>query len=216
VTGLQGLGLAAAYLIGSIPVGLTVGLLLGTDVRKVGSGNIGATNVLRALGAKIGLMVFIVDVLKGVAAVAVCAALGMEGWLLSMGALFAVLGHCASVFIGFKGGKGVATALGAGLMLSPPAALIALGVWLLTVLPTRLVSLASLLAAVALPTAFYFLSPDSPEAVVPVVAISLVVMGRHHENIERLLRREEHRFGSAKAAAADEAAGDEIPDTEEA
>ncbi|MBD3293385.1 MAG: glycerol-3-phosphate acyltransferase, partial [Armatimonadia bacterium] len=125
VTGLHALGLVLAYLIGAIPIGLSVGLLMGTDVRKVGSGNIGATNVLRALGAKIGLAVFIADVLKGVAGVAVCGAFGMEGWMLSMGALFAALGHCFSVYIGFKGGKGVATSLGTLIMLSPLSAAIA-------------------------------------------------------------------------------------------
>ncbi len=198
MTGLQGLGLALAYLIGAIPIGLTVGLLLGTDVRGVGSGNIGATNVLRAFGAKIGIAVFVADVLKGVAGVALCRAFGMEGWLLSMGALFTVLGHCFSVFIGFKGGKGVASSLGTILALSPLAGAIAFGAWLVVVLPTRIVSLASLIGAVALPVAFYVLNPQPPEAVVPLAAMALVLIGRHHENIERLLKGEENRFGSKK------------------
>jgi len=201
VTGLQGVGLALAYLIGAIPIGLTVGLLLGTDVRRVGSGNIGATNVLRAFGAKIGVAVFIADVLKGVAGVALCRAFGMESWLLSMGALFVVLGHCFSIFIGFKGGKGVASSLGVMIALSPLAAAIAFGAWLVIVLPTRIVSLASLIGAAALPIAYYVLHMDSPETVVPLVAIALVVIGRHHENIERLLKGEEHRFGSNKQGA---------------
>ena len=198
MTGLQGLGLALAYLIGAIPVGLTVGLLLGTDVRGVGSGNIGATNVLRAFGAKIGIAVFIADVLKGVAGVAVCRALDMEPWLLSMGALFTVLGHCFSVFIGFKGGKGVASSLGTVLAISPLAGAIAFGAWLVVVLPTRIVSLASLIGAVALPVAFYVLNLQPPEAVVPLAAMALVLIGRHLENIERLLKGEENRFGSKK------------------
>jgi len=201
VTGLQGLGLALAYLIGAIPVGLTVGLLLGTDVRGVGSGNIGATNVLRAFGAKIGIAVFFADVLKGIAGVALCRALGMEGWLLSMGALFTVLGHCFSVFIGFKGGKGVASSLGTVLALSPLAGVIAFGAWFVVVLPTRFVSLASIVGAVALPVAFYVLNLQAPEAVVPLAAMALVVIGRHHENIERLLKGEESRFGSKKRGA---------------
>lgn len=216
MTGLQGLGLALAYLIGAIPVGLTVGLMLGTDVRDVGSGNIGATNVLRAFGPATGLAVFIADVLKGVAAVAVCVAFGLEGWLLSTGALFAVLGHCFSVFIGFKGGKGVATSLGTVIMLSPLAAAIAFGVWLVIVLPTRIVSLASLLGAAMLPAAFFFLNTTNPEAVVPLVAMVLVVIGRHHENIERLLKGEEHRFGSGRGANTGEPPVDREPDTEEA
>jgi glycerol-3-phosphate acyltransferase PlsY len=214
VTGLQSLGLALAYLIGAIPVGLTVGLLLGTDVRSVGSGNIGATNVLRALGTKTGIAVFIADVLKGVAGVAICRAFGMDGWLLSMGALFATLGHCYPVFIGFKGGKGVATSLGAVLILSPAAGGIAFAVWLAAVLPTRMVSLASLLGAATLPVSFYLLHADTPEAVVPLVAMALVVVGRHHENIERILKGEEHRFGSRGGRAGDLAKTES--DTEEA
>jgi glycerol-3-phosphate acyltransferase PlsY len=214
VTGLHALGLVLAYLIGAIPVGLSVSLLLGTDVRKVGSGNIGATNVLRALGAKVGLAVFIADVLKGVAGVAVCSAMGIEEpWLLSMGALFAALGHCFSIYIGFKGGKGVATSLGTLIMLSPLSAAIAFVVWLVVVLPTRIVSLASLMGAAALPVAFYLLNTDTPEAVVPLVAMVLVVIGRHHENIERLLAGEENRFGSGKTG---ESAGTTEPDMEEA
>jgi acyl phosphate:glycerol-3-phosphate acyltransferase len=216
VTGVQGVGLALAYLIGAVPVGLTVGLLLGTDPRKVGSGNIGATNVLRALGPAVGLAVFIADVLKGVVAVALCAAFGLEGWLLSMGALFAVLGHCFSVFIGFKGGKGVATSLGTVIMLSPLAAVFAFAVWLVTVLPTHIVSLASLLGAATLPVAFYFFNTGSPESVVPLAAMVIVVIGRHHENIERLLRGEESRFGDSKNNRSDEPVSNTKAHTEEA
>ena len=198
MTGVQGLGLALAYLIGAIPIGLIVGLLMGTDVRRIGSGNIGATNVLRALGPKIGLPVFLADVLKGIVGVAIGRAFGMEGWLLSMCALFVVLGHCYSVFMGFKGGKGVASSLGTVIMLAPAAAAIALGFFLLVVLPTRLVSLGSIAGGVALPVAFYALNADTPEALVPLAAMALIVIGRHHENIERLLKGEEHRFGSSK------------------
>ncbi len=198
MTGVQGLGLALAYLIGAIPIGFIVGLLMGTDVRRIGSGNIGATNVLRALGPRIGLPVFLADVLKGVAGVAIGRAFGMDGWLLSMCALFVVLGHCYSVFMGFKGGKGVASSLGTVIMLEPAAAAIALGFFLLAVLPTRLVSLGSIVGAVVLPVAFYALNAHGPEAVVPLAAMSLIVIGRHHENIERLLKGEEHRFGSPK------------------
>jgi len=215
VTGLQGLGLALAYLIGAMPIGLTVGLVLGTDPRKVGSGNIGATNVLRALGPGVGIAVFVADVLKGVAAVAVCAAFGMSGILLSMGALFAVLGHCFSIFIGFKGGKGVATSLGVVVMLSPLAAALAFAGWLIVVLPTRIVSLASLVGATLLPITFYVFNADSPESVVPLAAMAIIVIGRHHENIQRLLRGKENRFGSKKTQPEEPEAGNQA-DTEEA
>ncbi|MEA3400036.1 MAG: glycerol-3-phosphate 1-O-acyltransferase PlsY [Armatimonadota bacterium] len=201
MTALHGVGLALAYLIGAIPVGLMVGLARGVDVRKIGSGNIGATNVVRGLGASFGLLVFAVDVGKGAAGVAVCRSLGIEGWLLAMGALFAVLGHNFSPYLGFKGGKGVATSLGAMLALAPVSALIALGVWFLVVLPTRYVSLASILAAASLPFAFSLRHPAHPQMLVPVAALVIVVIGRHHENIHRLLRGEENRFGSRRESA---------------
>jgi glycerol-3-phosphate acyltransferase PlsY len=202
MTAIQGIGLALAYLIGAVPVGLTIGLLRGVDVRKIGSGNIGATNVMRGLGPALGIFVFLVDVFKGVAAVLLCRHLGMEGWLLSMGALFAVLGHCFSPYLGFKGGKGVATALGITFGLQPLAALIAFGLWFVIVLPTRLVSLASIVGAIAIPVSFYLIQPDAAEATVPLAALTLVVIGRHSENIERLLKGEEKRFGSKKSAEA--------------
>ena len=172
--------------------------------------------MLRALGAKIGLAVFVVDVLKGVAGVAICSALGMEGWLLSMGGLFTALGHCFSVYLGFKGGKGVATSLGVVLMLSPLAGVIAFAAWFAVVLPTRIVSLASLVGALTLPIAYYFLHTSTPEATVPLVAMAIVVIGRHDENIERLLRGEENRFGSKKKSDSDEPAANTQADTEEA
>jgi len=109
VSGMQGLALALAYLIGAIPVGLVIGLARGVDVRQVGSGNIGATNVMRGLGPGLGLLVFVIDVLKGVAGVMIGRAMGLDGWLLGMVAMFAVLGHSYSPYLVFKGGKGVAS-----------------------------------------------------------------------------------------------------------
>ncbi len=197
LTGIEAVGLALAYLIGAIPVGLTIGLLRGVDVRKIGSGNIGATNVVRGLGIGFGLLVFAVDVLKGVAAVTLCRYLGAEGWLLGMSGLFAVLGHCFSPYLGFKGGKGVATAFGTVLALSPLVALISFGLWLAVVFPTRFVSLASILAAIAMPIAFYVLNPTVPEMAVPLAALAITVLGRHNENIQRLLKGRENRFGSS-------------------
>ena len=111
MTGLQALGLLASYLIGAIPFGLLAGLAKGVDERTVGSGNIGATNVMRAVGLPIGIAVFVLDVLKGVAGVVICRTLGMEGWELGLAGLFAVFGHSFSPFMFFKGGKGGATSL---------------------------------------------------------------------------------------------------------
>jgi len=198
VTGLQALGLLVTYLLGGIPVGLLVGLARGVDVRQVGSGNIGATNVMRGVGPALGLLVFAIDVLKGVAGVMVGRQLGMDGWLLGMAALFVMLGHSFSPYMAFKGGKGVATTLGAGLGLSPVAALIAFGIWFAVVLPTRYVSLASIVGTAALAVLVYVFAPAEPEMAVPVAAMAIIVIGRHSENIERLLKGEESRFGSPR------------------
>lgn len=199
MTALQGMGLALAYLIGAIPVGLLIGLARGVDVRTVGSGNIGATNVLRGLGPFFGLVVFAVDVLKGGAGVVICRQLGMDGWLLGAAVLFAVLGHVFSPYLAFKGGKGVATTLGAMLALDPLVAALALGAWIVIVIPTRIVSLASILAAASVPVIHHLLNPAQPQVLVPLAALAIIVVGRHNENIGRLLRGEEHRFGSHTA-----------------
>ncbi len=198
VSGMQGLALALSYLIGAIPVGLIIGLARGVDVRQVGSGNIGATNVMRGLGAGLGLLVFVIDVLKGAAGVMIGRTMGLDGWLLGMTAMFAVLGHSYSPYLVFKGGKGVATTLGTMLAISPPAGLLALGVWFVVVLTTRYVSLASILGATALPVAFYLLHPAQSATLVPIVALVVIVVSRHNENIARLLKGEESRFGSSK------------------
>jgi glycerol-3-phosphate acyltransferase PlsY len=163
--------------------------------------------VLRALGPATGLAVFAGDVLKGVAGVTLCRALGAEGWTLGMSALFTVLGHIFSPWLGFRGGKGVASTLGVALALSPLAGALAFGLWLIIVLATRIVSAASLTAGVALALAIGLINPGRPDLLLPMVAVVIVVVGRHHENIERLLRGEEHRFGSRKSAPdGDEAA----------
>jgi len=202
---MQGLALALAYLIGAIPVGLVIGLARGVDVRQVGSGNIGATNVMRGLGAGLGLLVFAIDVLKGVAGVMIGRAMGLDGWLLGMSAMFAVVGHSFSPYLAFKGGKGVATTLGAMLAIAPPTGLIALGLWFVIVLATRYVSLASILGAASLPISYYLLHPAQTGTLVPVVALVIIVVGRHNENIARLLKGEESRFGSSRAQADEQA-----------
>ncbi len=202
MSGAHALGLALAYLIGAIPVGLLAGFARGVDVRKVGSGNIGATNVMRAVGPLIGLAVFLVDVLKGAGAVMLCSALGLQGWLLGMGALFVVMGHCFSPYLAFKGGKGVATALGAFLALRPLPALGCLVLWILLVALTRYVSLGSIVAVAAAPVIFYAAAPgQDTELVVLVAALALLVVGRHNDNIERLLRGTENRIGGKRKSA---------------
>ena len=196
----QALALALAYLIGAIPIGLLAGFAKGVDVRETGSGNIGTTNVMRAVGTRIGIAVFIGDVLKGVLGVLLCKALGGEGWVLGMAALFAVMGHCFSPYLAFKGGKGVATTLGAFLAVGPLLGLACLAIWVLVVATTRYVSLGSVLAVAAGPVILYATAPAvGAEVVVAVVVIALLVIGRHNDNMERLLQGTENRIGTKRA-----------------
>lgn len=184
-----------AYLLGSIPSGYVLGKLSGVDVRQVGSGNIGATNVARALGKWQGVLTLVADALKG----ALPAALGI--WLalapLSTAALAAAafLGHLYPVFLKFRGGKGVATALGALLVIAPLATLLMVALFAVVVLATRLVSLSSLIAAAAAPLALWLLSEPS-EFVWWGAFIAAMIVWRHRGNIQRLLAGTEPRFGS--------------------
>lgn len=207
-----------AYLLGAIPFGWLVARSRGVDIRSVGSRNIGATNVFRSVGKGWGILTFALDFLKGWVACAwiVPLVLSLAGRFAAVPALsgsalaaakllcgvMAVVGHSFPVYLGFKGGKGVATALGITFGLQPLAALIAFGLWFVIVLPTRLVSLASIVGAIAIPVAFYLLQANAAEATVPLAALTLIVIGRHSENIERLLKGEEKRFGSKKSAEA--------------
>jgi glycerol-3-phosphate acyltransferase PlsY len=199
VTGIQVLGLVAAYLIGASPFGLLAGLSKGVDVRTVGSGNIGATNVVRAVGLPMGVAVFALDVLKGLAGVVVCRTLGMEGWELGMAGLFAVLGHSFSPFLLFKGGKGGATSLGVIFAIYPFGGLMCLVTWLLLLKLTRYVSLASMIGVLVGPIVVYFmLPPHDIELTVMLSVIVLLIVGRHNENIERLFNGTESRIGSKR------------------
>jgi glycerol-3-phosphate acyltransferase PlsY len=201
---------AGAYLLGGVPFGLLLGFLRGVDIRTVGSGNIGATNLSRALGRPWGVAAFLLDFAKGLLPVLAARlapperlALAAEGWLPILAGLAAVLGHVFPIYLRFRGGKGVATTFGvmAGLAWLPTA--VAGAVWGLTFLATRTVSAASLAAALALPVAVALLS-RRPQGGVDgpllglVAAMSLLVIVRHRANIARLLRGEELKFGSRK------------------
>lgn len=194
-----------SYLIGSIPAGYFAGLVAGVDIRQQGSGNIGATNVLRTLGKKYGYPVFAFDVLKGFLAVTVAPwiahHLGDENhdeWLRILGAISGVVGHSYPVWLRFKGGKGVATSAGILLALVPVAAVVAATIWTLTFLSTRYVSIASIAAAVTLPIAVEVCIRimNSPERL-PFylsIALSVVVLIRHRSNFSRLMHGTEQRF----------------------
>jgi glycerol-3-phosphate acyltransferase PlsY len=201
----------AAYLLGSIPSGyLLVRIFRHQDIRSVGSGNIGATNVLRSGGKGLGAATFLIDMLKGSAAVYLGGLFGIllapsapERNMQALAALCAVLGHMFPVWLGFRGGKGVATGFGVFLVAAPTSALAAIGVFLLVLLITRYVSLASILGAASFPIfAWFLVHGDRPAFFIEVqFAVAFLVIIKHHQNIRRLLNGHESRFGSSSRKA---------------
>jgi glycerol-3-phosphate acyltransferase PlsY len=190
------LAVLAAYLLGAVPVGWLVARLFGVgDIRRHGSGNIGATNVLRTLGRLPAVLTLAADVAKGYLAVALAALLaGGETTVTAAATVAAVTGNCWSVFLGFRGGKGVATGLGALLRTAPLATLAALPVFVAVVATTRYVSLGSLMAAACVPLGAIVLGyPGSTAAA--ALAVAAIVIGRHHANIARLRAGTESRLG---------------------
>ena len=195
-----------AYLVGSIPFSFIVGRLLGgSDVRSEGSGNVGATNVLRAAGPKAGVLALILDLLKGVAPLVLGKIAGATPETLAIVAVAVVLGHIYPVFLGFRGGKGVATAAGVGLCLAPLWTGIALAIFGLVVAVTRFVSAGSIAAAIALPVLAHFGSRfEAPAAVglesqVALAAIALMVVARHRANLSRLFSGTESKLGKKRS-----------------
>jgi len=189
-----------SYLLGSIPFGLILGKLFGgKDVRKTGSGNIGATNVVRAAGLVAGVLTLILDVAKGAAAVLLGAKLSNDSatWMM-IAALGALVGHCFPVWLGFKGGKGVATAAGVFLVLCPAAFLGSIIVFILVVLLWRFVSLGSIAAAGAMPLLIYlFWAPHhAPPLVIMLgtLAAVLLIVYKHNGNLQRLVEGVEPKF----------------------
>jgi len=185
----------AAYLIGAIPTGLLLTKLTGGgDIRQSGSGNIGATNVYRTGGRKLGILTLIGDALKG--ALPVLAAITLLGYdPIHSGtvAVAAFLGHCFPVYLGFKGGKGVATALGVYLVLSPLAVLGAFLIFAGLVWKTRYISLGSICAAASIPLLVWLTTKSLPLLLATLVISSIVIL-RHHANIQRLFQGTENKF----------------------
>jgi glycerol-3-phosphate acyltransferase PlsY len=202
--------LLVAYLLGSIPMGyLLVQLFRHEDIRSVGSGNIGATNVLRSGGKGLGAATFLLDVLKGCGAVWLGAAIapyltpvGPPRNIEALAALAAVLGHMFPVWLRFRGGKGVATGFGVFLVAAPLAALAAIALFAVILLLSRYVSLASILAAASFPLfAWFLVHGDKPTFYIAVQsAVALLIIVKHHENIRRLLAGNESRFGGGSHA----------------
>lgn len=193
-----------SYLIGSIPTSVWIGrMFYGIDIRKEGSGNAGATNTMRVLGLKAGIPVLLIDVFKGWFAV-------YMGHFIHYGGLTfpdiidykiilaaaAVLGHVLPVYVGFKGGKGIATLLGVGLALFPHTALVAVGIFILSFIITKYVSLSSILAALSFPVTelLVFNHTQYPSMIILSFAVAFFVPITHKKNIRRLIKGEEPRF----------------------
>jgi len=201
---------AASFLLGSIPTGyLLFRIFRKQDIRSVGSGNIGATNVLRSGSKGLAAATFLLDVLKGCASVWLGAALGavLAPTLAprnaeALAALCAVLGHMFTPWLRFKGGKGVATGFGVFLVAAPLAALAAITLFAVIFALSRYVSLGSILAAASFPIfAWYMVKGDRPAFFIAVqAAVALLIIVRHHQNIRRLLAGTESRFGAGKPA----------------
>ncbi|HWC03561.1 MAG TPA: glycerol-3-phosphate 1-O-acyltransferase PlsY [Methylomirabilota bacterium] len=180
---------------GAIPVGYVIARILGLDIRRRGSGNIGATNVLRTAGWTAAIVTLLGDVAKGYVATSIGGQAGTgPGWA-ATAAVLAVIGNCWPVFLRFRGGKGVATALGAFLRITPWALIPAGIVWGSLVASFRFVSLASMCAVLGLPLAILVLGYPKPLALAGL-AVTAIVIARHHENIRRLLAGTEARFGA--------------------
>ena len=182
-----------SYLLGSIPTGLLLGKALGVDIRATGSGNIGATNVYRTLGRKVGAMTLVGDCLKGLIPVLAAKFLGFSFEWVALTGLAAFLGHVYTVFLGFKGGKGVATALGVFLGVSPTAVLASLVMFLLVLWKWRYVSLASITAAAAMPVIVTMVVHKSFITIMAII-IAAVIIHKHQENIDRLKAGTENKF----------------------
>jgi glycerol-3-phosphate acyltransferase PlsY len=189
-----------AYLVGAIPVGFLVARVAGTDIRRHGSGNIGTTNVLRSLGPVPAVLTLAGDVAKGYGAVALAAVVAGDPLATAAGAVAAVVGNCWPVFLRFRGGKGVATGLGALLRLAPAATWPAALVWIAVAATFRYASLASLAAAVCIPLGALLLGYPAAVTVATAGAGAVVAL-RHRENIERLLAGTERRLGEKASAA---------------
>jgi glycerol-3-phosphate acyltransferase PlsY len=201
------LAIVLSYLLGSVPFGHLYASARGVDLRKIGSGNTGATNVYRAFGKAPAVGVFGLDVAKGLAATLLLARMG-EVWLgggweytgIACG-LAAIAGHVASIFMRFKGGKGVATAVGVFLGLAPLATVICLGIWAVLFAAFRYVSLGSVVGAVALPVMMWLLDRAAvgrDPVFYFALFVAVIVIVTHRSNIGRLLRGKEHKIGKPR------------------
>jgi glycerol-3-phosphate acyltransferase PlsY len=183
----------ASFILGSIPFGIIIAKAKGVDLKKVGSRNIGATNVLRSLGKWPAALTLLGDVLKGTAAIAIGRYFGVEPVYEGFVGLSAILGHNFSIFLGFRGGKGVATSLGVLGIYSPQTALFTFIIWLMVVMFTKYSSLGALVSFGLLP--INVLLFDSKEKLFTAILITILIFMRHKDNIQRFIKGTERRMG---------------------
>ena len=204
--------IAFSFVLGSIPCGVIIAKVKGVDLKKIGSGNIGATNVLRSLGKEAALLTLLGDVLKGTAAVAIARALFHFGFQISdfgflqsainnqqsaiegLAGLSAILGHNFSLFLRFRGGKGVATSLGVLVIYSPQVAILTLIIWLVAALITKYSSLGAIISFGLLPVNVFLFDPVGIKVLISAM-ITLLILVKHIGNIERLIKGTERKIG---------------------
>jgi glycerol-3-phosphate acyltransferase PlsY len=187
-----------AYLLGSVPTGYILGSLAGVDVRKAGSGNVGATNVARVVGKRHGIFTLAADMAKGFVPVIIALNLGLTPTATALVGIAAFVGHLYPVFLRFQGGKGVATALGVFLGMAPWATLILMAIFVLVLLATRVVSLSSMVAAGCAPIVFWLFF-HSPILTGMSLFIALMIVLRHRGNIQRLLSGTEPQLNNSSS-----------------
>jgi glycerol-3-phosphate acyltransferase PlsY len=191
---------AIGYLMGSIPTGYLIARAYGVDIQKVGSGNIGATNVLRAIGVVPAIVVAVMDPLKGFLATIFPIVLGVDPWVVALTALATVLGNNFNIFLGLRGGKGVATSLGAFLAVDPLVTVLAAALGLITMALGRFVSLGSLVGIAAAPLLLMASDNELPSEFVLAIALALLAFYRHKGNLDRLAAGTERRIGEKTPA----------------
>ena len=184
-----------SFVTGSIPFGIIVARIKGIDLKKVGSGNIGATNVLRSMGKSSAALTLLGDILKGTLVVALGRHFGVGVWYEGLIGISAILGHNFSVFLKFKGGKGVATSLGVLLIYSPLVALCTIVIWIIVAISTRYSSLGAILSFGLLPFSEYLLDPGNKDKLIITAFITVFILLRHSDNMVRLLKGTERRIG---------------------
>lgn len=184
-----------SFIFGSIPFGIIIAKTRGVDLKRVGSGNIGATNVLRSLGKGPAVFTLLGDILKGSIAVAIGKYFGLEPIYVGLAGISAILGHNFSLFLGFKGGKGVATSIGVLIVYTPKVAFFTLLIWFIVVFFTKYSSLGAIVSFGLLPVNIILFDFADKAKVVTAILIALFILGRHNDNIRRLIKGTERKVG---------------------